>query len=103
MEIQEQKLTAELPTLLIDRHATEVLTRAPGQKKAGYLAVPGTMEIGLTLDAKDADPSQVMVNVRLLSAHYSPPPGCSPAALKIVNQANRALADRLTDESLLAS
>lgn len=96
MKIQEQKATMALPTMLIDSAGSSVQTIQPGLEQWGYLAVEGTLEYGLTLGCQDDDPSQVTVTLRLLSAHYSPPEGCSQRVLAIVNQVNAALAERLT-------
>lgn len=95
MEIQEQKLTVDLPVLLVDARDSTVTAGHPGLETMGYLAVEGTMELGLTLGCEDDDPTQVTLNLRPLTAHYSPPPGCSTRALEIVRQANAALAERL--------
>lgn len=99
MEIQEQKYSADLPVLLVDSRGSQVKTGHLGLNEWGYLAVEGTLEYGLTLGCADSDPSQVTVTLRLLTAHYSPPPGCSPRVLELVNRVNRRLAERLLGET----
>lgn len=98
MEIQEQKATVDLPVLLVDARGSTVRTTHPGLEQMGYLAIPGELEYGLTLGSEDSDPSQVTVTLRLLTARYSPPPGCSPRVLELVNRVNAALAHRLLGE-----
>lgn len=95
-EILEQKLTVELPTLLIDHRGSQVTTGHPGLEQFGYLGVPGTMDFGVTLRCPDDDPSQVSLTLRVLAARYEPPAGCSARALEIVNQVNHALIQHLT-------
>lgn len=95
MEIQEQKMEVALPTLLMDARGSSVQAVQPGLETWGYLAVEGTLEYGLSLGCRDDDPSRVTVNLRLLTARYSPPAGASQQVLETVNQLNCRLAERL--------
>lgn len=94
----EQKLTVDLPTLLMDAEGQKLGTTHPGLEAFGYFAVPGELEFAVTVDSEPGDPSQVKMTLRLLSAHYSPPADCPPRALATVNRVNAALATRLTGD-----
>ena len=97
-EILEQRVTVDLPTLLVDARGSQVKTGHPGLETMGYLAIPGTMELGLRLRCPDDDPSRVTFDLRVLDAHYSPPEGCSQRALEICQRANLALTENLTGQ-----
>lgn len=99
MKIQEQKATMELPVLMVDSSGSVMQAAQPGEQQWGRSAVEGTLEYGLTLGCDDSDPSRVTVNVRLLTAHYSLPPGCSPRVLEFVNRMNADLAACLLGET----
>jgi len=100
MEIPEQVLTLDLPTLLVDpRTAAVTMVTQPGVQSMGEWAVEGTASVGLSLGAEADDPSRFSVNFRLLTAHYSPPAGCPREVLDLVNQVTQHLAERLLGES----
>lgn len=99
MEILAQKATADLPVLLVDSRDSTVTVAHPGLQAWGYLAVEGTLEYDLVLESSDSDPSDLKATFRLLSAHYSPPPGASQEVVNVVNQVNLHLAGRLLGEN----
>jgi len=96
--IQAQKVTVDLPTLLVDSGGKSLGTMEPGLESMGYLAVPGTLDFAVDLDSRQDDPSRISLTLRLLAAHYSPPAEASPAVLETVNRVNAALAKRLTGQ-----
>lgn len=94
MRIPDQKMTMELPTLLIDARGSKVLTAPRGLEQLGYLAVEGELEYALTLDSGN-DPTHLTVSARILRASYSPPADCSRRVLEIVTRVNANLAERI--------
>lgn len=96
--IQAQKVTVDLPTLLVDSKSCCQGTTEPFLESMGYLAIPGTLDLGVELDSPQNDPGSISLTLRLLAAHYSPPADCPPAVLATVNQVNAALAERLTGQ-----
>lgn len=97
-QISAQKMTADLPTLLVDSKGCCQGTQEPFLESMGYLAVPGTVEFAVDLGCQDDDPGSISLTLRLLAAHYSPPADASPAVLATVNRVNAALAERLTGQ-----
>jgi hypothetical protein len=100
MEISEQVLTLDLPTLLVDpRTARVAMVTQPGVRSMGQWAVEGTASVGLNLGSEADDPSHLSVSFRLLAAHYSPPADCSREVLELVNRVNLHLSANLLGES----
>lgn len=97
MEIPEQALTLDLPTLLVDSRGSVTQTR-PGLESMGYLAAEGKVRVGLVMGCHENDPSQVTVTLRLLEASYAVPAGCSPKARETILKVNSALTARLLGE-----
>lgn len=97
-QMMAQKVTVELPTLLLDAEGQKSGTVVPGIEQFGYFAVPGELEFAVDVDCNKDDPSLVQLNLRLLSAHYSPPADCPPLGLETVNRVNAALAQRLSGQ-----
>lgn len=96
MEVSEQALTVDLPTILLDSRSARVTGRTvPGTEAFGYLAVEGTARVGLRLDSPDSDPSRLQMEIRLLEARYEPPADCSPKMLETILRLNSALNARL--------
>ena len=97
-KIQPQKMTADLPTMLVDSRGHCQGMTEPFLESMGYLAIQGTLEFAVVLETPQDDPSAVQLTLRLLTAHYSPPADAPPAVLATVNQVNAALAERLTGQ-----
>lgn len=97
-QIQAQKMTVDLPTLLVDSKGCCQGTTEPFLESMGYLAIPGTMDFAVDVDSRQDDPSQVRLTLRLLAAHYSPPAEASPAVLETVNRVNAEMARRLVGD-----
>jgi hypothetical protein len=99
MEVPEQVLTVDLPTILLDSRSARVTGRTvPGIEAMGYLAVEGMARVGLSLDSQDADPTRLQMEIRLLEARYEPPADCPPKVLETILRLNSALNDRLLGE-----
>lgn len=97
MEIPEQALELDLPTLLVDS-AGSAKQGYPGLEQMGYLAAEGKVRVGLVMGCREDDPCQVTVTLRLLEASYSVPAGCSPNARETILKVNAELNARLLGE-----
>lgn len=97
MEIPEQALELDLPTLLVDSRGSVTQTH-PGLESMGYLAAEGKVRVGLVMGCREDDPCQVTVTLRLLEASYSVPAGCSPKARETILRVNQELNARLLGE-----
>lgn len=95
MEIPEQALMIDLPTLLVNQRTARVAVVPSGIRSMGEWAIEGTAQVGLSLGSEADDPSRLSVSLRLLTAHYSPPVDCPGTVLELVNRVNRDLAKRL--------
>lgn len=90
--IQAQKLTVDLPTLLMTQRGHCRGTTEPFLEMVGCWSVRGTLDFAVEVASHQDDPSQVSLTLRVLSGHYSPPADCPEAVLKAVNQVNADLA-----------
>jgi hypothetical protein len=96
VEIPEQVLTLDLPTLLIDSRLSRVeAVTQPGGRLMGYLAVEGQARAGLRLGSEESDPAGLSVNFRLLEASYSVPADCPPRVRELILRLNSELNARL--------
>ncbi len=98
MEIPEQAMELDLPTLLVDASGSAAQLGYPGVGVMGYLAAEGKVRVGLVMGCRDDDPTQVTVTLRLLEASYSVPAGCSPRARETILRVNQELNARLLGE-----
>ena len=95
MEIPEQAMELDLPTLLVDSAGSAVQLSYPGLTTMGYLAAEGKIRVGLVMGCRGDDPTQVTVTLRLLEARYAIPEGCSPRAQETILRVNQELNARL--------
>jgi hypothetical protein len=96
VEIPEQALTLDLPTLLIDCRSGQVeAVTQPGIQSMGYLAVEGQARVGLRLGSEESDPARLSVSFRLLEANYSVPADCPPRVQELILRLNSELNARL--------
>lgn len=102
MELAGQKLTIDLPTLLIDGRG-QVTMMPPGpealEAMGPWYLCRGEASVSLSLDAAADDPSRLVAHLVFLEAHYSPPADCPAAARALIHQVNADLSARLLSDA----
>lgn len=96
MQMVEQKMELDLPTILMSRAGEIDSLTQPGVRIFGAWAAEGKAEIGVRFGAQNDDPTKLDLHFRILSMHYSPPADCPPWVVQRIGEVNATLAAELS-------